>query len=241
MATYKRFEDLPAWKDAMSLAVSIFKLTEREPFDKFKGDLVNQLRRAALSISNSIADGFERGPSSELAASLRAARGSAGEVRSMLRFALHLGEIPDAADEMRAIVTKCEELSRQIRAWQDSLRESDARGPRHDYGRHKGREAFNARSSEFGDAPDRRARGGFGGEQREASGGGAGRFAADRAAHPAKFYARNDARGDGKWGEAPKCPECGKTMVARKSRDGREFWGCPGYPECRGTRDMDGR
>ena len=41
---------------------------------------------------------------------------------------------------------------------------------------------------------------------------------------------------------APTCPACGKPMVvrtARKSqRPGSQFWGCSGYPECKGTRPM---
>jgi ssDNA-binding Zn-finger/Zn-ribbon topoisomerase 1 len=38
------------------------------------------------------------------------------------------------------------------------------------------------------------------------------------------------------------CPACGGSMVSRKNhRDGRRFWGCANYPECRGTRDTDGR
>jgi len=37
--------------------------------------------------------------------------------------------------------------------------------------------------------------------------------------------------------DAPACPRCGETMVLRASRkDGSRFWGCPGYPKCRGTR-----
>ena len=36
---------------------------------------------------------------------------------------------------------------------------------------------------------------------------------------------------------SPACPRCGQTMVLRTSRrDGSQFWGCPGYPQCRGTR-----
>ncbi len=35
----------------------------------------------------------------------------------------------------------------------------------------------------------------------------------------------------------PRCPECGRAMVERKSaRTGRPFLGCAGYPECRGVR-----
>lgn len=36
---------------------------------------------------------------------------------------------------------------------------------------------------------------------------------------------------------APACPRCGQAMVLRTSRkDGSQFWGCSGYPKCRGTR-----
>jgi restriction system protein len=36
---------------------------------------------------------------------------------------------------------------------------------------------------------------------------------------------------------SPACPRCGQTMVQRKNRKtSEEFWGCPGYPKCRGTR-----
>ncbi len=41
---------------------------------------------------------------------------------------------------------------------------------------------------------------------------------------------------------APICPECGKTMKKRKASSGRnagtEFWGCTGYPACRGVREV---
>jgi Zn-finger domain associated with topoisomerase type I len=38
--------------------------------------------------------------------------------------------------------------------------------------------------------------------------------------------------------EAPKCPACGKPMRKREAKaDGKPFWGCSGYPECRGTRE----
>src|SRR5664279_1086326 len=36
------------------------------------------------------------------------------------------------------------------------------------------------------------------------------------------------------------CPRCGRSMVRRRGRYG-EFWGCPGYPSCRGTVSMSGR
>ena len=44
-------------------------------------------------------------------------------------------------------------------------------------------------------------------------------------------------------GKAPTCPLCGKLMVLRTARKGdragAKFWGCSGYPECRGTRAIE--
>ena len=42
--------------------------------------------------------------------------------------------------------------------------------------------------------------------------------------------------------DAPNCPECGKPMRRRKAKSGKHagaaFWGCDGYPECKGTRPI---
>ena len=83
MAKYQRFEDLPVWHVAADLAAKMFEWTQHPSF-RGKGDLANQIQRATLSISNNIAEGFERGTTKELLSFLYIARGSAGEVRSML-------------------------------------------------------------------------------------------------------------------------------------------------------------
>lgn len=82
---YDRFEQLPVWQAAMDFADRVYSLTGARWFRQ-PGDLADQLRRAALSISNNIAEGFERGSTSELLQFLYYARGSAGESRSMLHF-----------------------------------------------------------------------------------------------------------------------------------------------------------
>lgn len=82
---YERFEDLPVWQAAIELAVRIYILTE-DKFFNHPGDLRDQVRRASLSVSNNIAEGFERGSTAELLAFLYIARGSCGETRSMLLF-----------------------------------------------------------------------------------------------------------------------------------------------------------
>ncbi len=80
---YDRFDDLPVWQSAIQLAAGVYALTEEQEFQK-RYSLRDQIERAAVSVSNNIAEGFERSTNQELLAFLYIARGSAGEVRSML-------------------------------------------------------------------------------------------------------------------------------------------------------------
>src|SRR5580700_6580071 len=80
---YTCFEELPAWQAATELALRIFSLGLK-PALRRQRSLRDQIERAALSVSNNIAEGFERGTTPELLTFLYIARGSAGEVRSML-------------------------------------------------------------------------------------------------------------------------------------------------------------
>ncbi|MBI2070305.1 MAG: four helix bundle protein [Elusimicrobia bacterium] len=131
MASYKRFEELPAWKEAIDLALHVYQLTEKEPLFKTKAGLKNQLERAALSVSNNIAEGFERGTTNELLSFLYIARGSAGEVRSMLCLIEKLELAQNFKSEISNLKFKVEAISRQLRAWADSLQNSGIRGQRH--------------------------------------------------------------------------------------------------------------
>ena len=127
---YERFEDLPVWQAAMELAREVHRIT-RDRFFTQPGDLRDQLRRAALSVSNNIAEGFERGSTAELIAFLYIARGSAAEVRSMLRFIEDVPETNHLRADIAGLLTKAESCSRQIRAWADHLQNTDIKGPRH--------------------------------------------------------------------------------------------------------------
>jgi four helix bundle protein len=145
---YERFEDLPVWKAAIEVAHKIYILT-RDGFFSQAGDLKSQIRRAALSISNNIAEGFECGSTDELIAFLYIARGSAGEVRSMLDFAECFPEAENLKSQISDIKSMSESCSRQIRAWADSLQNTEIKGQRHStersrssYEAQKRREAF---------------------------------------------------------------------------------------------------
>ncbi len=127
---YERFEDLPVWQAAADLAVQIFAWTAHSWF-RGKGDLGTQLQRAALSVSNNIAEGFERGTTNELLQFLYIARGSAGEVRSMLCVAERLDIAADLRSQISNLKSLAESISRQLRGWANSLQNCDIAGQRH--------------------------------------------------------------------------------------------------------------
>jgi four helix bundle protein len=127
---YTRFEDLPVWNSAINLAVKIYDLTDQTQFRKVRS-LRNQIERAGLSVSNNIAEGFERGTNNELLAFLYIARGSAGEVRSMLCLLERLPSLRNLRSEAKALKLMAESCSRQLKAWAQSLQDSDFKGERH--------------------------------------------------------------------------------------------------------------
>lgn len=88
----KTFEDLQVWQDARKFVKSIYELTSLEKFKKDYG-LKDQIQRAAVSIMNNISEGFERNNNREYKNFLGYAKGSAGEVRSMLYIAFDLNYI----------------------------------------------------------------------------------------------------------------------------------------------------
>ena len=135
---YKRFEDLPVWKDAIELAVRVFALTARPNFKGY-GGLKDQIERAVVSISNNIAEGFERGTTPELLTFLYISRGSSGETRSLLCLIDRLPRFEDLRSEISDLRSRAESISRQLRAWADSAQNSEIRGQR--YLTNKGRRA----------------------------------------------------------------------------------------------------
>jgi four helix bundle protein len=127
---YERFEDLPVWKTGIELGLGVYELT-RERFFNQPGDLTDQLRRASLSVSNNIAEGFERGSTAELIMFLYIARGSAGETRSALRFTDKLPGSEHLKSQISNCISLAESCSRQLRGWLDELQNTDIKGQRH--------------------------------------------------------------------------------------------------------------
>ena len=130
VAAYRRFEDLPVWQDAARLYHAVLDF-QRAAGGELSYAFRNQLERAALSVSNNIAEGFERVTVAELLSFLGIARGSAGEVRSMMCV---IGGRPEGgrhAAEWQKVRSLAESCSRQIAAWRSSLEAGKVRGARH--------------------------------------------------------------------------------------------------------------
>ena len=128
--TYQRFEDLPVWNAAIALAEGCedFIIAAKDRITWSKRD---QLDRASLSVSNNIAEGFERGTTNELLSFLYIARGSTGEVRSMLNYFERRPALRDLKSQISNLKSQAESCSRQLRKWAESLQNSPIKGQRH--------------------------------------------------------------------------------------------------------------
>lgn len=88
----KSFTDLNAWKQAHVLVLEIYKMTQNFPKEEQFG-LTNQIRRAVVSITSNIAEGFSRNSYREKAQFYSMALGSLTEVQNQLLIAKDLGYI----------------------------------------------------------------------------------------------------------------------------------------------------
>ena len=130
MAKYQKFEDLPVWQEAARLYNKVLDLLE-EPAVPLTAGFRNQLDRAALSVSNNVAEGFERVTTNELNGFLAIARGSAGEVRSMMAVVKERPKLKPQVGRLQEIRALAESCARQLTAWTMSNDHSPVQGKRH--------------------------------------------------------------------------------------------------------------
>lgn len=88
----KNFIDLNAWREAHNLVLLIYKLTNNFPREEQFG-LTNQIRRAVVSITSNIAEGFSRNSYKEKSQFYSMALGSLTEVHNQLIIAKDLDYI----------------------------------------------------------------------------------------------------------------------------------------------------
>ncbi len=120
-----RFEDLEVWILARELYRYVFKLTQKEPFCKdFK--LRDQIRSSSGSVSDNIAEGFERGGNREFVQFLWIAKGSCGETRNQSYRAFDSDYI--LTDALNELLKKTDEISRKTANLIKSLNTSEYKG-----------------------------------------------------------------------------------------------------------------
>ena len=125
MAAVKDFEELAIFQKARELSKKIYPVTNR---DGFKSDFrfVQQIRAAAGSIMDNIAEGFERTGNKEFLNFLYIAKGSCGEVRSQLIRANDVGYLtPEEFDEL---YSECRKLSAGVMNFTKEIKASDLTG-----------------------------------------------------------------------------------------------------------------
>ena len=127
MATVRDFEDLAIFQKARELSKKIYDITEKE---KFKRDyrFVAQIHASVGSIMDNIAEGFERNGNKEFVNFLFIAKGSCGEVRSLLFIVYDVGYLEP--EEYKGLYSECRKLSAGIMNFIKEIKDSDYAGPK---------------------------------------------------------------------------------------------------------------
>ena len=128
MAAVKDFEELAIFQKARELSKKIYPVTNREGF-KSDYRFVQQIRAAAGSVMDNIAEGFERTGNKEFLNFLYIAKGSCGEVRSQLIRANDIGYL--TPEEYEELYSDCRKLSASIMNFIKEIKTSDITGAKY--------------------------------------------------------------------------------------------------------------
>ena len=114
----QRFEEMEVWGMAQELAVNVYS-----DFKEVRDySFCDQIKRAAVSISNNISESSERQTPIDFARFLDISKGSAGEVRSMYHLAVKLGFVDITTAKSRC--EQCESIAKQLAGFAKYLRRS---------------------------------------------------------------------------------------------------------------------
>ena len=123
MTTIRSHRDLVAWQKALEFGLLVYKATAEFPEHERFG-LTSQLRRAAVSVSSNIAEGYGRASTSDYLRFLRIARGSLFEIDTQLMFAVRLGYMSESSHG--EALERCRESGRVLAGLIRAVEESDA-------------------------------------------------------------------------------------------------------------------
>ena len=114
MANIRTFHDLGVWRKAHELVLSVYKITKTFPKEELYV-LVAQIRRAAISITANIVEGFRRKTLKDSLNFYRMADASLEELKYHLFLSHDLGYISD--NEYSAAISLCEEVGKLLTRW----------------------------------------------------------------------------------------------------------------------------
>jgi len=123
MSKIERFEELEIWKIAVSIAVEVYLMCDKDPLKSDWG-MKDQIRRAACSMSDNIAEGFEYNNNPDFIRFLNYAKGSSGEFRNKLVILNKAGKIED--DIFSTLNSKSIEFSSKTKSLIDYLKKFEA-------------------------------------------------------------------------------------------------------------------
>ena len=119
----ERFEDLEIWQIANAIAVDVYLLCDKEPLKSDWG-MKDQIRRAACSMSDNIAEGFEYNNNPDFIRFLNYAKGSSGEFRNKLTILNKAAKIDDKIFSI--LYSKSIEFSSKTKKFIDYLKNFEA-------------------------------------------------------------------------------------------------------------------
>ena len=124
MGKVQSFEELIVFQKARILCKAIYEITNVQPF-KSDYRFVQQIRAAAGSVMDNIAEGYERDGNKEFVNFLYIAKGSCGEVRSQYHF-----RVPKFISKKRydELSQQCIEIGKLLFSLISSIRQSDVTG-----------------------------------------------------------------------------------------------------------------
>lgn len=121
-----RHENLAAWRHSIALAAKVYAATRRLPSDEPLG-LVRELRRAALTVPSSIAEGAACGRRGEFVHCLQAARGALAQLQTQLVIAVAQELIVSAASPLADVTEVARDLDGLIQRVRTSALAAHAR------------------------------------------------------------------------------------------------------------------
>ena len=118
MSRFKSYRDLEVWQKAMALAKAIYQTTSSFPSDERFG-LVNQMRRASVSIPSNIAEGHARASTADFQRFISIAMGSVAELETQVILSTELGYLTN--DHQLILLNELDDLGKMLRGLHRAL------------------------------------------------------------------------------------------------------------------------